>query len=216
MERYLTKHFKPQHARAGLSPPKVADDDSIVEAEQCAEARHTFRTLFRDDAIWLSEATGTLTHCALSACQNTAVFFGRRGHETVALMGWPSPMSLERSVPIQRARRFSELFEAFMDANFPCFDVGTLYGAFNLSSRLHLDERAGMVRQLCSRYGEDETLVLRALFGAGGDKAAGAGSVWCRAQYHFSTTLPTRERCWKRHGSPHFHRTPGPCSSRRR
>ena len=99
---------------------QVHNDDSALEGEESARMVHEVKVLFEDGAIWLPEAKGTLTHCALEAIQGKVVFHGNpAGKEKVTFLGWPAPGIRERVKPIERARRFAELTRAFHDSHFP-------------------------------------------------------------------------------------------------
>ena len=169
-----------------LNLSQVADDDSALEGDESARMVHEVKVLFEDGGIWLPEAKGTLTHCVLEGIKGKAVFHGNPdGKEEVIFLGWPAPGSLERVKPIERTKRFAELIQAFHASHFPNFEVGKLWMAFNLRSRLTIGERSAMVERLCMREGKDFHAVQRALFGVNGDTFSG-GSVWNRATYYSS------------------------------
>ena len=133
----------------------MSSDDSALEAHECLEALHTLRALFQNGAIWSDAAEGTLTHTVLKSIKNKAVFIsGARGRDEVILMGWPAPETRERQRPIERAKRFYQVFEAFMQSHFPNYDTGHLLGLFDLSSPLTHRDRLNMLQGLCSRCEE--------------------------------------------------------------
>ena len=72
-----------------------------------ADIREQLRSLLLDGAIWLEEASGTLTHAALRGIKNCGlVLFGAAKQDAVA-MAWPAPGTLDRQRPVARARDFS-------------------------------------------------------------------------------------------------------------
>jgi hypothetical protein len=155
---------------------------SLVQSE-ATECLQTLKCLLVDGSIWLQEAEGTLTHAALQACKNRAIFLDKCAGQEVILMAWPAPGTLKRSAPIRRARAFYDLFEAYVNSHFPNHDVQAYWSAFNLGSSMSLDDRAESVKQLCSRYGKNWDVVKRALFGVAQGGDASKGSVWSRALY---------------------------------
>jgi len=162
---------------------QVSADDAALEGEESARMLHEVRVLFRDGGIWLPEAEGTLTHCVLGAIRGKVVFHGKpNGKREAIFLGWPAPGSRERRKPMERAKQIAELIEAFHDSNFPNFEVGKLWSAFNLQSGLTTSERSSMIRQLCARYSKNFEAVQRALFGVSEDFTS--GSVWTRGRYY--------------------------------
>ena len=88
-----------------------------------------------------------------------------------------------------------------MDSHFPNWETGHLYGLFDLRASLTWAERKEMLVALCRRYGKSFDVVNRALFSHNTD-SPGKGSVFVRAQYHF--TEAKRLALQKTHQEPRF------------
>lgn len=157
-----------------------------MELRECIECYHTVKHLFAEGGIFLPDAHGTMTSSALRAIQDKEVFLrSADGRGEIILMGWPDPASREAAAPQAHAKRFFDLYVAFMESHFPQWETGHLFGVFDLRASLTISERAHLLKQLCHRYDKPFEVVKRALF-ANGDAVPGAGSVFQRAVYHLA------------------------------
>ena len=127
----------------GFPCAEASGADCSLQAQHVADIREQLRSLLLDGAIWLEEASGTLTHAALHGIKNCGlVLFGTAKQDAVA-MDWPAPGTLDRQRPVARARDFFRIFDAYMAANFPNFEEDNAWAAFDLGHpRMFCDSRS--------------------------------------------------------------------------
>ena len=164
-----------------------ADDEVSCSAQVAARTRSTLRSLLVDGAIWLEEASGTLVHTVLSAIRDKIVFVPRcDGKSQIVSLGWPSPDSRARDLPRQRAIAFFNVFDAYFNANFPCFDESNLFAAFDLTVEMPLKDRSDMLRALALRHGKDVDKAVLAFASTSRRERETSSGLLAQARYHHS------------------------------
>ena len=83
------------------------DDSSAADyslaGPRAAELLHSMKSLLKHGGLFLSEASETLTHCALNAMKGKVIFYGPKA-DKAAVLCWPALDSEARRRPLQMAR----------------------------------------------------------------------------------------------------------------
>ena len=112
---------------AMIRKTEKAADDAALTASIVAKHLEEQRILFKEGAIFLESAKGTLTHTVLTEMQGRVVHYSSMSKKKAVSIAWPSPGSMALEEPIRRASAFFDLYEAYFNANFPGFaDINLL------------------------------------------------------------------------------------------
>jgi len=144
-----------------------ASDDTALTPAAAAQHLSQLHTLLKEGAIFLDAAEGTLTHAALKYMAGKLVFYRGASRRSAVCLSWPAPDSMGLAEPVNRAREFYELYEAYFNATFPGFADNNLFAAFDLENHLSLEQRKELFLSLGARHGVNGVAAWRAIAGPG-------------------------------------------------